>query len=82
MIVADPNLAPMYATRSRRVKTERRDARTLADAGRLGAYRATHRTSAAQRTVRAQLAVRETWNSFPSPFAKRAFMAPMSRRER
>jgi transposase len=57
--VADPNFAPMYATRSRRVKTDRRDARTLADACRLGAYRATHRTSAAQRTVRAQLAVRE-----------------------
>jgi transposase len=59
VIVADPNFAPMYATRSRRVKTDRRDARTLADACRLGAYRATHRTSAAQRTVRAQLAVRE-----------------------
>src|SRR5262245_20900689 len=53
------NFAPMYATRSRRVKTDRRDARTLADACRLGAYRATHRTSAAQRTVLAQLAVRE-----------------------
>ena len=59
VIVADPNCAPMYATRSRRVKTDRRDARALADACRLGAYRATPRTSAAQRTVRAQLAVRE-----------------------
>src|SRR5262249_54383565 len=59
VILADPNFAPMYATRSRRVKTDRRDARTLADSCRLGAYRATHRTSAAQRTVRAQLAVRE-----------------------
>jgi transposase len=59
VIVADPTLAPMYATRSRRVKTDRRDARTLADACRLGAYRGTHRPSAAQRTVRAQLAVRE-----------------------
>ena len=29
VIVADPNYAPMYATRSRRVKTDRRDARTL-----------------------------------------------------
>src|SRR5262249_30789055 len=58
-IVADPNFAPMYANRSRRVKTDRRDARTLADACRLGAYRPAHRTSAAQRTVRAQLAVRE-----------------------
>jgi hypothetical protein len=32
VIVADPNFAPMYATRSRRVKTDRRDARALADA--------------------------------------------------
>ena len=52
VIVADPNFAPMYANRSRRVKTDRRDARTLADACRLGAYRPVHRTSAAQRTVR------------------------------
>ena len=28
VIVADPNYAPMYATRSRRVKTDKRDART------------------------------------------------------
>jgi transposase len=41
------------------VKTDRRDARTLAEACRLGAYRPAHRTSAAQRVVRAQLAVRE-----------------------
>jgi transposase len=31
VIVADPNFAPMYATRSRKVKTNRRDARTLAE---------------------------------------------------
>ncbi len=36
VVVADPNFAPMYATRSRRVKTDKRDARTLADALRLG----------------------------------------------
>ena len=59
VIVADPNYAAMYATRSRRVKTDRRDARTLADACRLGAYHPAHRTSAAQRVVRAELAVRE-----------------------
>jgi transposase len=59
VIVADPNYAAMYATRSRRVKTDRRDARTLADACRLGAYHPAHRTSAAQREVRAELAVRE-----------------------
>ena len=59
VIVADPNYAAMYATRSRRVKTDRRDARTLADACRLGAYHPAHRTSAAQREVRAELTVRE-----------------------
>src|SRR4051812_9205675 len=32
VIVADPNFAAMYATRSRKVKTDRRDARTLAEA--------------------------------------------------
>jgi len=59
VIVADPNFAAMYATRSRRVKTDRRDARTLAEACRLGAYRPAHRTSAAQRAVRAELTVRD-----------------------
>ena len=59
VIVADPNFAPMYATRSRRVKTDRRDARTLAEACRLGAFRRAHRTSDAQRQVRAELAVRD-----------------------
>lgn len=32
VIVADPNYAPRYATRSRRVKTDKRDARTLRSA--------------------------------------------------
>src|SRR4249920_3262345 len=39
VIVADPNFAPMYATRTRKVKTDRRDARALAEACLLGAYR-------------------------------------------
>ena len=59
VVVADPNFAAMYATRSRKVKTDKRDARTLAEACRLGAYRPAHRTSDTQRHVRAQLAVRE-----------------------
>jgi len=59
VIVADPNFAAMYATRSKRVKTDRRDARTLAEACRLGAYRRAHRTSEQQRRVRAGLAVRD-----------------------
>ena len=52
VVVADPNFAPMYAPRSRRVKTDKRDARTRAEACRLGAYRPAHRTSDAQRHVR------------------------------
>ena len=59
VIVADPNYAAMYATRSRRVKTDRRDAVTLAGACRLGSYRPAHRASDRQRHVRAELAVRD-----------------------
>ena len=60
VVVADPNFAPMYATRTRKVKTDRRDARALAEACVLGAYRPAHRLSDAQRHVRARLLVRDT----------------------
>ena len=59
VIVADPNYAPMYPERRRRVKTDRRDARMLAEAARLGSYRPAHRVSAEQRQVRRQLRVRD-----------------------
>lgn len=59
VVVADPNYAPMYATRARRVKTDRRDARALAEALKIGAFRKAHRVSAERRHVRAELAVRE-----------------------
>lgn len=59
VIVADPNYAPMYSQRSRKVKTDRRDAHGLAEACRLGAYRLAHRTSDEQRHVRALVAARE-----------------------
>lgn len=59
VIVADPNYAPMYANRSRRNKTDKRDARTLLDACTTGAYRPAHRLSEARRHVRAELAVRD-----------------------
>lgn len=39
VVVADPNFAPMYGTRTRRVKTDKRDARALADACVSGTYR-------------------------------------------
>jgi len=60
VVVGDPNYAPMYAQRSRRIKTDRRDARALAEACRLGAHRPAHRTSDEQRHVRATLAVRDS----------------------
>lgn len=59
VIVADPSFAPMYATRSRKVKTDKRDARALCEACERGTYRAIHRASDAQRHVRAELAVRD-----------------------
>jgi transposase len=58
-IVADPNYAPMYATRSRRTKTDQRDALTLMHACETGACRPAYRLSEARRHVRAELAVRD-----------------------
>jgi transposase len=52
VIVADPNFAPKYATRDKRIKTDKRDARALCDACRLGAYHHAHRTSERQRRIR------------------------------
>lgn len=60
VIVADPGYAPMYAARTRKVKTDRRDARALCEALRVGAFREIHRVSDARRHLRAQLAVRDT----------------------
>jgi transposase len=60
VIVADPNFAPMSAQRSRRVKTDRRDARALCEACRLGAYRAAQRPSERQRQLKRLLNVRES----------------------
>lgn len=60
VIVADPNFAPMYATRDKKIKTDKREARALCEACRLGAYRPAHRTSEKQRRIRAQLLVRST----------------------
>ena len=59
VVVADPNFAPMYGMRTRRVKTDKRDARALADACASGMYRVAHRTSEARRQLKAKLAVRD-----------------------
>ena len=58
--VADPNFAPMYATRTRRIKTDKRDAHALMEACAVGAYRPAYRLSAARRHLRAELIVRDT----------------------
>jgi transposase len=51
VIVADPNYAPMYGSRTRRVKTDRRDVAALAEACRRGLYHPAHRRSTRQRTM-------------------------------
>jgi len=59
VVVADPNYAPMYGQRTRRIKTDRRDVAALAEANRVGVYRRAHRVSAPQRDVRRRLRVRD-----------------------
>lgn len=59
VIVADPNFAPMYATRRRRIKTDKRDAHALMEACGAGTYRPAYRLSAARRHLRAELIVRD-----------------------
>src|SRR5919109_3980498 len=76
VIVADPNDAPMYAQRRRRVKTDRRDAEALAHACRLGAYHPAHRTSERQRHVRAVLTVREALVRSRTRWAKACTVSP------
>jgi transposase len=58
VIVADPNYAAMYGSRSRKVKTDRRDVAALAIACRRGIYRRAHRVSAATRQLRQTMRVR------------------------
>lgn len=59
VVVADPNYAPRYGSRTRRIKTDRRDVAALAEANRRGIYRPAHRVSATQRDVRRRLRVRD-----------------------
>lgn len=60
VIVADPGFAPMYATRDKKIKTDKRDARMLANACKLGAFKPAHRLSDMQREVRTLVQVRQT----------------------
>jgi transposase len=59
VIVADPNYAPMYGQRSRRIKTDLRDVAALAEACQRGTYRLAHRRSARQHEVQCRLNVRQ-----------------------
>jgi transposase len=63
VIVADPNFAPMYATRTRKVKTDRRDARALAEACLLGAHRPAYRLRSRKVTK---------WGDWTAPFVRKA----------
>jgi transposase len=58
VIVADPNYAAMYGSRSRKVKTDRRDVAALAEANRTGVYRRAHRVSAGALRLRQTLRIR------------------------
>lgn len=59
VIVADPNFAPMYASRHKKIKTDRRDARMLAEAAWRQTYRPAHRISDEKRQLRLELGARE-----------------------
>jgi transposase len=59
VIVADPNDAPMYGHRSRRIKTDRRDVAALTAACQHGTYHPAHRRSARQHDVQCRLNVRK-----------------------
>src|SRR5258708_4651629 len=52
VIVADPNYAAMYGSRSRKVKTDKRDVAALGEANRTGGYRRAHRVSSAALRLR------------------------------
>jgi transposase len=59
VIVGAPGYELMYATRSRRIKTDKRDARALCDACGGGQYRKAHRCTEPWRSVRKELSVRD-----------------------
>jgi transposase len=59
VVVADPSYAAMYGSRTRRVKTDRRDVAALADACRMGVFRRAHRVSRTTQLRRQQLRTRE-----------------------
>ncbi len=63
VIVADPNFAPMYATRTRTVKTDRRDARAVVEVCLLGARTAPPIAS----PIPSGMCAAACWSGTPSP---------------
>jgi transposase len=59
VIVGDPRFGPMYARQDRRIKTDRRDAKALADALRMGAVRPAHRRSDGSVQIRRAVVIRQ-----------------------
>jgi transposase len=57
-VVVDPTYAAMYGSRSRKVKTDKRDVAALAVANRRGVFRRAHRVPPATRTLRQHLRIR------------------------
>jgi len=60
VVVGDPNYAPMYGERSRRIKTDTRDVDALYEANRLGIFRPAHRRSERSRQTIELLGIRES----------------------
>lgn len=58
VVVGDTRFTPMYSQANKRIKTDKRDARALADALRMGAYRAVHLKSERARRYNGKLLVR------------------------
>ena len=58
VVVADPNFTAMYASRSRRVKTDGRDVAALAEANRTSVFRRAHRVSVDAQRLRQTMRVR------------------------
>lgn len=58
VVVGDPGYALMYGARNRKVKTDARDARALAEASRLGMFRRSYRSTDAAMRMRRRLSVR------------------------
>lgn len=58
VVIGDPRFGPMYARADKKLKTDKRDAKALAEALRIGAFHAANRKSESSRKVRAAVLAR------------------------